>query len=415
MVAAVGAGVGPVRGGAAEDDAFLEDLEHRSFSFFWDLGSPETGLMPNRTHADGSPGASGVASIAVVGFALTAYGIGVERGWVSRAEAEARVEATLKFLLERVPEEHGFLPHFLELKTGRRAGTTEYSSIDTALLLHGVLTARQYFASERITPLATRFYERIDWPWMMDGKSTLSLGWKPESGFLSYHWSQFSEHLGMTLLAIGSPTHPLPPSTWQAWQRRPLAVFEGRTFLQIPPLFVHQFPEAWWDFRGWRDGAMDYFANSRTATLAQRAFCLSLREKFPGYEENVWGLTASDSATGYHAWGGPPPKGAEPMASIDGTVVPCAPGGSIPFAPRECLDALETMRTRFGDRIYGRFGFVDAFHPTNGWTNRDVLGIDVGITLLMAENYRSGFVWKWFGKNPEVAQALQRAGFQRTP
>ncbi len=406
-------GPGPLRAAPSEDDAFLEDLEHRSFNFFWELGNPQTGLMPNRAHTDGS-GNSGITSIAVIGFGLTSYCIGAERGWVPRAEAESRVEATLKFLLDNTPDEHGFLPHFLDLKTGKRAWNSEFSSIDTALLLHGVLTARQYFSSPRITPLATKIYERIDWPWMMNGKSTLGMGWKPENGFLPWHWEKFSEHLGMTLLAMASPTHPLPASAWQAWQRKPLATFEGRTFLQYPPLFVHQFPQAWWDFRGWRDGDVEYFANSRTATLAQRAFCVSLKGQFPGYEENIWGLTSSDSMKGYKDWGGPPPNGGKMSPWIDGSVVPCAAAGSLPFAPKECLAALKAMYHRFGDRIYGRFGFADAFHPTNGWTNRDVLGLDLGITLLMAENYRTGFVWKWFAKNPEVAKAMELAGFQKT-
>lgn len=394
------------------DDAFLEDLEHRSFNFFWELGNPETGLMPNRAYADGSAN-SGITSIAVIGFGLTSYCIGVERGWVPRAQAEARVEATLKFLLANTPEEHGFLPHFLDLKTGKRAWNSEFSSIDTALLMHGVLTARQYFSGPRVTPLATKIYERIDWPWMMNGKATLGMGWKPESGFLPWHWEKFSEHLGMTLLAMASPTHPLPADTWKAWQRGPFATFEGKKFVQYPPLFVHQFPQAWWDFRGWRDGELEYFSNSRTATLAQRAFCVSLKDKFPGYDENTWGLTSSDSAKGYTDWGGPPIDGGKINPRIDGSVVPCAAAGSLPFAPRECLAALKTMRERFGDRIYGRFGFADAFHPTNGWTNRDVLGLDVGITLVMAENYRTGFVWKWFAKNPEVSKAMALAGFQR--
>lgn len=404
--------LGALRANPQDDEAFLEDLEHRSFAFFWDLGNPQTGIIAARAHADGTK-ATGVSSIAVIGFGLTAYCVGAERGWISRADAEARTEATLEFLMSRVPHEHGFLPHFIDLNSGQRAGKSPYGSIDTALLLHGVLTVRQYFAAPRITELATQFYERIDWPWMTDGQPTLCMGWTPEAGFLKYHWNGFSEHLGMTLLAIASPTHPLPANAWHAWQRKSVATFEGKTFLHYPPLFVHQYPQAWWDFRDWVDGGVNYFANSRTATLAQREFCVSLHGQFPGYDDNVWGLTASDSSNGYMDWGGPPLDGGKPDRRIDGTVVPCAPGGSIPFAPRECIDALRTMRERFGDRIYGRFGFVDAFHPSNGWTNRDVLGIDIGITLLMAENYRSGLIWKWFAKNPEVGRAFELAGFQR--
>jgi hypothetical protein len=279
--------------------------------------------------------------------------------------------------------------------------------------MNGVLTARQYFKGTRAETLATQVYNRIDWPWMTDGQATLAHGWRPEEGFTKFHWGQFSEHLGMDLLAIGSPTHPLPATEWQAWTRRSLATYEGRAFLHYPPLFVHQYPQAWVDFRGWRDGEWDYFANAHTATLANRDFCVGLHERFPGYEANVWGLTSSASAKGYMDWGGPPVDGRKPDPRIDGTVVPCAAGGSIPFAPQECIVALRAMRDKFGDRIYGPYGFADAFHPTNGWTSNHVLGIDAGITLLMAENYRTGFVWKYFMRNEEIVAAMKSAGLRR--
>jgi hypothetical protein len=400
------------RAAETTNDAFLEDLEHRGFDYFHKLADPATGFVPDRAPANGRP-APPRSSIAATGFGLTALCIGVEHGWITRAEGQASAERTLAFLWEKMPQEHGFFYHWVNSGTGARLGTCELSSIDTALLLNGVLTVRAYFKGTPAEPLATQIYNRVDWPWMTDGQSTLSMGWHPENGFIKYHWSQFSEHLGMDLLAIGSPTHPLPAASWNAWKRQPLATFEGHNFLQCPPLFTHQYPQAWVDFRGWRDGQWDYFANARTATLAQRAFCVGLHEHFPKYQENIWGLTASASANGYTAWGGPPPIGRQPDPRIDGTVVPCAPGGSIPFAPQECIAALRAMREEFGDRIYGPYGFADAFHPTNGWTSDQVLGIDVGITLLMAENYRTGLVWRYFMQNPEITTAMNLAGLKQ--
>jgi hypothetical protein len=295
---------------------------------------------------------------------------------------------------------------------GERRWQSEYSSIDTALLLGGVLTARQYFREDaEIKRLATLVYERVDFKWMLAGHPMLmSHGWKPEAGFLKPRWDTYSEHLILDLLAIGSPKHAVTPLTWRAWQRKYIS-YAGYTYLSGGPLFTHQYSHAWVDFRGWRESFApytDYFANSVAATRAHREFCLSLREEFPGYSENVWGITASDSVKGYVAWGGPPRDPA-----IDGTVVPCAAGGSLMLTPDISLAALQTMREKFGERIYGRYGFTDAFNPNTGWTGPDVLGIDVGIVLLSAENLRSGNVWRWFMRNAEIPRAMRLAGLRQ--
>jgi hypothetical protein len=238
------------------------------------------------------------------------------------------------------------------------------------------------------------------------------MGFKPESGFLIPTWNHYSEHTILQLLAIGSPTHPISPSAWLSWQRMRIT-YAGYTYLTFPfaPLFIHQFSQAWVDYRDREESwypYTNYFENSVKATLAHREFCLSLSDKFPGYSENVWGITASDSAKGYRAWGGPPPS-----RDIDGTVVPCAAGGSLMFTPEITLAALRTMQERWGDRIYTHYGFVDAFNPNTGWVNRDVIGIDVGITLLSAENLRTGNVWRWFMQNREIPRAMQLVGFRR--
>ena len=394
-----------------KDAVFLEDLSKREFRFFWEQSDPKTGLTADRAGTGGAQ-TSGVASVASTGFGLSALCLGAERGWVSPGAARARAKNALRFLLQTAPQEHGFFYHFIDMKTGARAWGSEVSTIDTALLLAGVLTARGCFSDDaEVKSLATALYERVDFPWMMKGQPPLpSMGWKPESGFLSARWDTYSEHMVLDLLAIGSPSHPIPAETWDRWSRARVS-YSSFTFIAGDrPLFIHQYAQAYADFRGKRDGhGIDYFENSRAATLAQRAFFVDLSTEFPTYSKDVWGLTASDSARGYVAWGAPP---RDPQ--IDGTVVPCAAGGSLMFTPDESLAALRAMKDRWGAKIYGRYGFADAFNPATGWTGPDVIGIDLGITLLSAENLRDGKVWGWFMKSPEIVRAMSLVGFQET-
>jgi hypothetical protein len=393
-------------------EAFLEDLSARCFRYFWEQADSQTGLVLDRAHTDGtrhdaSHPSHNIASIGATGFGLTALCIATERGWIESDQARERIRVTLRFLHDRAPNEHGWFYHWMDLRTGERRWNSEISSIDTALLLAGILTARQRFSDDaKIVQLATQLYQRIDFKWMQaDGSLLLSHGWKPESGFLQSRWDSYSEHLILYLLAIGSTTHPIDPKSWYAW-KRDWITYAGYTYLAgAAPLFIHQYSHAWVDFRGRQEKPpprIDYFDNSIKATRAHRAFCMDLSGEFPGYSENIWGITASDSANGYVAWGGPPRHPA-----IDGTVVPCAAGGSLMFTPDISLPALQTMRDKFGDRIYGRYGFADAFNPNTGWVDSDVIGIDIGITLLSAENLRSGNVWRWFMQNPEIPRAMR--------
>lgn len=401
---------------SAEEDALLEDLSKRSFLFFWEQSDPGTGIVRDRARTDGSPvdsDARDVGSIAAVGFGLTGLCIAAERGWVPRAQAVERARTTVRFFAERIDHQRGWFYHFINLRTGAREWKSELSSIDTALLLGGVLAVRQCFAGEADIPrLAEAIYRRVDFQWMLAGDPlVLSHGWKPESGFLRSRWDHYCELMIVYLLGIGSPTHPIPAGSWRAW-RRPVITFESYSYVGgPPPLFVHQFAHAWVDFRGWREREAphtDWFENSVAATRAHKAFCLRLGKEFPGYTEHVWGITASDSRKGYVAWGGPPRH-----ERIDGSVVPCAAAGSLMFTPDITLPVMREMRRRFGDRIYGRYGFADAFHPTDGWVNADVIGIDLGITLLSAENLRTGAVWRWFMQNEELPRAMERAGLTR--
>jgi hypothetical protein len=397
-----------------QDDAFLEDLSRRAFRYFEEQSDPQTGLVLDRARTDGSlhdENHRNTASIAATGFGLTAWLIAAERGWVSKREARERIRSSLKFFAARAPHEHGWFYHWMSWKTGERVWKSELSSIDTALLLGGALTARQYFrGDDDIVKLATRIYERIDFQWMLNGHPTLlSHGWYPERGFIKNRWDTYSENAKLYLLAIGSPTHPIPPESWRAWKREWITYGEFRYLSHNAPLFIHQYSHAWVDFRGRREAQepqVDHFGNSVIATRAHRQFCLDLSGEFPGYTENIWGITASDSAKGYVAWGGPPRH-----PRIDGTVVPCAAGGSLMFAPDITLPALHEMKAKFGEKIYGRYGFTDAFNPNNGWINPDVIGIDVGITLLSAENLRSGNVWRWFMRNREITRAMRLARF----
>jgi hypothetical protein len=338
---------------------------------------------------------------------LSAWCLAGERRWVSKTEARNQVLKTLRFIAKDFPHEHGFYFHFVDWETGRRVWNCEVSSIDTAILLCGVLTCRAYFDDKEIQSLATKIYDRADFDWMRDGGATLTHGWKPEGGFLKSRWDSYCESMMLYLLALGSNRHAISPDSWHAW-KRPKLEYAGEEFIYDPhaPLFIHQYSHAWFDFRGKRDAYANYFDNSVKATRAHREFCASLHDEFSDYSRELWGISASDSAKGYTVWGGPPRVG-----RIDGTLVPCAVAGSLPFLPRECVSTLRLMRERFGNRIWKHFGFVDAFNPLTNWVASDVIGLDLGITLMMAENARTGFFNRTFMKNSEMQRAMRLAGF----
>lgn len=391
-------------------DALLDDIEGRACDFFYNEASPKTGLVRDRASAAGRS-LSRVASIAATGFGLSALCIAAKRNYLRPSDCEQRVEKTLAFLLEDCPHEHGFLYHFIDLESGQRMFGSELSSIDTALLLCGVLLCRQYFSGNtRIEALATTFYRRVDWEWMLNGGSTLSMGWLPDQGFLKHRWDIYSELMTMYLMAIGSPTHPVPAETWNALQR-PVVQFGGIEYISgVAPLFIHQYAHAWCDYRDQRDLHTNYFTNSIAATRAHQLWCLTEGRQFPWIDQDMWGVSASDSRSGYRVWGGPPA-----MGPLDGTLVPCAVAGSLPFLPAECSHVLLSMRQKMGDRVMTRYGFVDAFNPKTNWFAEDILGIDQGITILMAENLRSGFVWQYFMKNREIAHAMSEVQFHPDP
>jgi len=391
-----------------EDDALLDELQRSAFRYFVEQADPRTGLVRDRARADGAA-SQGKASIAASGFALSAWAVATERGWTNRVTAVDHVRLALHFLAEKAPRKHGFFYHFMEMDTGARAWKCELSPIDTGLFFAGAIMAREYFGDAEISRLVDGLFNDVDWEWFLNDGQTLAMGWHDEEGFSRYRWDHYSEDMMLGFLGMGAVTRPLPVGYWDAWSRTPVGTYAGFHFIEGPQLFIHQFTHAYVDFRDLRDAYADYFRNSVLASLAQRRFCSDLRNEFPSWGERLWGLTASDSANGYKAWGGPPRT--EDANALDGTIAPCAAAGSVAFVPNEAMTTLRYMRTAYGDRTWNRYGFVDAFNPETGWVNSDVIGIDLGVTLLQAENARSGLVWAVFMQAPEVQRALGRAGF----
>ncbi|MGQ0641126.1 MAG: glucoamylase family protein [Gemmatimonadaceae bacterium] len=434
------------------NDAFIDTLEVRTFRWFWETTNPRNGLTPDRWPT------KSFSSIAAVGFALTAYGIGVERGYVTRPEAAERVLTTLRFFWEApqgpqasgVSGHYGFFYHFLDMDTGQRFAQVELSTIDTTLLLGGVLFCREYFDGSNASEVTIRAYadslfRRVDWRWAQPRAPFVSMGWHPERGFIQHDWRGFNEAMLLYVLALGSPTHPIEASAWDGWTSTyQWGEFYGQAHVNFAPLFGHQYSHVWIDFRGisdayMRNRGMDYFENARRATQAQRAYATANPGGWRGYSANVWGLTASDGPNdttvtidgqerkffSYRA------RGAAANEVVDdGTLVPTAAGGSLAFAPEIAVPALRAMRAQYGDDVFGQYGFVDAFNPTfqlpaqlgrglkhgrvvagKGWFDTDYLGIDQGPIIAMIENYRSGLVWDRMKRSPYVVRGLCRAGF----
>lgn len=426
----------------------IDDVQYRTFRFFWETTDSATGLAPDRWPT------RSFCSVAAVGFALTAYPIGVANRWVTRAQARARTLATLEFFAHApqgpdatgMSGHKGFFYHFLDMKTGTRFGRCELSTIDTTLLLGGVLFAQGWYDGDhpdevRIRALADRLYGAVDWSWITPRAPFAAMGWHPESGFIPHDWDSYNESLLLYLLALGSPTHPLPAETWDAWTARFAPSWSdrgGAPHLAFPALFGHQYSHVWVDFRGIRDRFMaakgiDYFENSKRATYAQRAYAVANSAGFAGYGADCWGLTACDGPGDFASVQGGRPRAffsysaRGPGDRDDGTLAPTAALGSIAFAPEIVLPAVEAMHGRYGRAIYRRYGFVDSFNPTLtqaspgmnqgsivpgiGWVDDDHLGIDQGPIVAMIENRRSGLIWRTMRGNPHVRRGLTRAGF----
>ncbi|MCI0720061.1 MAG: hypothetical protein L0338_13990 [Acidobacteria bacterium] len=401
----------PLSNSAMAAPEFVELCQRRAFDFFWREADPETGLIKDRA-GNFTTDNYNVSSIASTGFGLSALAIGVEHGWITREQAHGRAIVTLRFFRDKMDQQRGWFYHFVDMRGGKRAWNSEVSSIDTALFLAGALFLGRYFADTEVTELADELYRRVDFQWMLtDGgarphEKLLCHGWTPERGFLPYRWDSYSEHMILYLLAIGSPTHPIPAESWDAWAR-PIGEYAGYRTFALGPLFVHQFSHCFVDFREKKDRLdYDYFQSSVQATLANRQFCIDNAERFQAYGENVWGLSACDGPNGYRAYSALPGQ-----ANHDGTIAPWAAIASIVFTPDLSLAAMQHINRTYGERVWGRYGFSDAFNVDRNWWGQDVIGIDLGAGLLMLENHLSGLVWNRFMDIPYVQDAMRKAGF----
>lgn len=420
------------------DEALLDQLQRAAFGYFLQTVNPDNGLVADTSRDNSS------VSIAVVGFALSAYPVAVERGWMARVDAVRLSLAALRFFRgsdqsgsPTATGYQGFYYHFLDRDSGARVRRTELSMVDTALLIAGALTAGMYFTADTTDEIELRelvdfLYLRIDWRWAQDDAETIRMGWKPECGFLQYSWDGYSEAIVLYVLALGSPTHPLDGGgrCYHAWT----ATYQwenlyGYDFLYAGPLFVHQFSHAWIDFRGIQDRFMrekrcDYFENSRRATLIQREYAKRNPHQFTGYDADCWGLSACDGASddmpgisgerrrlfGYAARG-------VPYGPDDGTLAGWAALASLPFAPEIALCAVRTMLQRYPEMLSeGRLS--SSFNPTladaNGraWVPAGHFGLDQGIVVAMIENHRSQLIWRLMRDCPYVGTGLRRAGFR---
>jgi hypothetical protein len=444
---------------------FSEELTARTFRYFWDTTDTTRCLASDRWPSNP------FSSIAATGFALTAYGIGAERGYVPRAEAAARTRDCLRFYWTApqgsgtagITGYKGFFYHFLKNDDGTRFGNTELSTVDTTLFLGGALFAQSYYDRDdpveaEIRDLAEKIYGRVEWDWAQRSRTGtqaknlanshgITMGWRPERGFETHDWVGYNEGMLVYVLALGSPTHAVGKDAWdKGWAAeldKDWGRFYGYEHLQFEPLFGHQYSHVWVDFRGIQDDFMrgkgiDYFENSRRATLSQRAYGVDNPNKWAGYSADIWGWTASDGP-GYskdkysvngvpRSFNGYMARGVSSIRVVDdGTIVPTAAGGSVAFAPEAAIPALMAMREKYGSRLYTRYGFKDAFNPSftftdagsksgavdpaQGWVANDYLGIDQGPILAMMENHRSGLVWRVMRKNPHIVRGLKRIGF----
>ena len=421
----------------AMSEATLDKLQRDTFGYFLKETNRANGMVPDNTRQGAH------ASITAIGFALAAYTIAVKPGFITRSEAIERTLTTLRFFRDSEQSEradatgyNGFYYHFLHMDTGRRAWESELSTIDSTFLLAGILTSATYFdggaAEEReIRALAAELYARANWQWALNAGETVSMGWKPEYGFLPYRWEGYNEALILYVMALASPTHPIPAGSYRAQTRTYCwKQLDGQEFLYAGPLFIHQLSHMWIDFRGIQDEFMrekgiDYFENSRRATYAQQHYAIRNPLDHKGYNEHCWGITASD---------GPGPAslkmdGVErcffdytargiPYGPDDGTIAPWAAVASLPFAPEIVLPALHHFTDVYPE-MTSKYGFKCSFNPTfdsggqkkQGWISKGYYGLDQGPIVMMIENYRTGFLWELMRKCPFIVEGLRRAGF----
>jgi hypothetical protein len=408
----------------ASDAAFLDYLQQANFDYFWYEANPANGLIPDRTATYSA------CSIAAEGFGLTAIGIGIDHGWITRTQGAKRVLTALNTFYQGPQGTNdtgmigynGWFYHFLDMNSATRSPNSEVSSVDTVWLLSGILYAKQYFNGTNsdetgIRTLADEIFNRVNWPWINRGGGAIAMGWLPESGFTTFGtWVGYNEGMMIYLLGMGAATNPIPASGWSYWTSGySWATYYGQSFVPFGPLFGHEYSHCWVDFRHIADAYMNdhsstYFENSRRATIAQQEYCIADPSGWSGYGSNVWGLTACDDPNvGYEAHGAPP------AMNDDGTLAPTASGGAMGFAPDYALPTLEYLYNNYRTNLWTANGFRDAFNPSLSWYDTDELGIDQGPIVIMIENYRNQHPWQLFMQNPEIQRGLQQAGFVSLP
>jgi hypothetical protein len=419
------------------DEAMLDSIQKKTFLFFLNEHHPEWGIVKDRT-AGYAP-----ASIAATGFGIPCFAIGAERKWITREQAAEITLKTLTFFYNSVQSADkdvtgykGFYYHFLKMDSGTREWNCELSSVDTGLLMMGVIFARNYFnmdneVEDQIRLLAAKLLERIDWNFMemsASGKHpyAISMAWSPEEGLLDFGWSGYNEALFLYVLAAGSGMRNVERSfdSWLStyeWQ----TPYEGLSHVAFPPLFGHQFTHAFIDCRGLVDKYMkekgiDYFENSRRATYVQRQYAIDNTKGWTGYDSLCWGITASDGPTEKYnfadkkfiGYAGRGTSGPGHNYFDDGTIAPYGPLSSLPFAPEIVLPTAKSLISTHGDKLWGKYGFYDAFNLTANWVDNDYLGIDQGPMLIMIENFRTGLVWNYVMKDPIIQKGLGKLGYE---
>ncbi|MCW5935982.1 MAG: hypothetical protein KIT11_01580 [Fimbriimonadaceae bacterium] len=398
---------------AAFQDPLLDSLSMRAFQFFWNESNSSTGFTKDRAANQAPYDNYTVSSVASTGFALAAYGVGAQRGWVDREAAVQRATSVVYTLRTRSARKNGWFYHFVDWRNGSRVWQSEVSSIDTCWLLMGALLAERALDDAALTAQLNALFSEIDWHWMLTNGGllpqslTFSHGWKPEGGFLPYRWDSYSEM--MALYVLGAGAWPgMPVRSWTAWSR-PVVNYNGYRFLVGGPLFLHQMSHAFIDFSNSRDTLnWDYFDEARQATLANRLYCLSNPGRFTGYGPSFWGLSAGDTPDGYRA------NGAPGWISDNGTVNPAATVASVMFTPLESTEVANYVRVAFPS-AYGRYGFANGINPTRNWIGPDVIGIDLGMMMLAIENARDGLPQRLTMSHPIIQEGMRRTGFRRIP
>jgi hypothetical protein len=418
------------------DVAMLDSIQHKTFLFFLNESHPEKGIVKDRA-ADWAP-----ASIASTGFGIPSFAIGAERNWITRKQAAEITLNILNFFANSVQSTDtnatgykGFYYHFLRMNSGTREWKCELSSIDTGILMMGILFARNYYnldnaEEKQIRELSAMLLGRMDWSFMqMSAKAKhpncISMAWTPEKGLLNHGWSGYNEGLFLYVLAAGTGMKEVEKSydSWLStyeWQ----TPYKGLSHVAFPPLFGHQFSQAFIDYRGLADKYMkekgiDYFENSRRATYVQREYAQQNPKGWVGYDSLCWGFTASDGPGGQYNFGdkkfegyaGRGSSGRDNTIAEDGTIAPYGPMSSLPFAPEIVLPTIKSMNAKYSKELWGKYGYYDSFNPTAKWVNNDFIGIDEGPMLIMIENFRTGMVWEYVMKDPIIQKGLTKLGY----